>query len=77
VIALAQDEEIQQLLAQFEAHPVTGVAVQELEVLVRAALFKQASVLVGMLLQAAADRLDAAYPSKPGQERKGRVGLEV
>ncbi len=74
---LAQDEELQDLIAQFEAQPVTGEAVQQLEGLLRAALFKQANVVVGLLLQAAANRLDAAYQPKPGEERKGRVALHV
>jgi hypothetical protein len=76
-VILAQDEEIQQLVARFEVQPVTGEAVQQLEVLVRAALFQQARVLVGLLLQAAADRIDAAYQPKPGEERKKRVALQV
>jgi hypothetical protein len=51
--------------------------VQQLEVLVRAAIFKPANALVGVLLQAAADRIDAAYQAKPGQHRKGRVSRTV
>jgi len=51
--------------------------VQQLEVLVRTAIFKPANVLVGVLLQAAADRIDAAYQPKPGQQRKGRASLTV
>jgi hypothetical protein len=35
------------------------VAVQELEVLVRAAVFKSANLIVGWLLQNAADQIDA------------------
>lgn len=50
---------------------------QQLEVLVRTAIFKPANVLVGVLLQAAADRIDAAYQPKPGQQRKGRASLTV
>ena len=38
----------------------------------RAALFKSASGLVGLLLQQAADRIDAQYQPQPGQVRKGR-----
>ena len=45
--------------------------------LVRTAVFKSASALVGMLLQQAADRIDAAYPPKPGEQRKGREILQV
>jgi len=51
--------------------------VQQLEVLVRTAIFKPANVLVGVLLQGAVDRIDAAYQPKPGQQRKGRASLTV
>jgi hypothetical protein len=51
--------------------------VQHLEVLVRTAIFKPANELVAFLLQAAADRTDASYQPKPGEERKGRFSLEV
>jgi hypothetical protein len=64
-------------MARFGAQEPTGVLVQELEVLVRAAIFKPANALVGHLLQSAADRIDAAYQPKPGQVRKGRVGCQV
>ena len=53
------------------------MAVQQLEVLVRTAIFKPANLLVGHLLQAAADRIDAAYQPKPGQQRKGRQSIRV
>ncbi len=43
----------------------------------RTALFKPANELVGALLQAAADRIDAAYQPKPGQLRKGREPFTV
>jgi hypothetical protein len=46
--------------------------VAQLEVLVRAAVFKSANELVGWLLQQAAERIDAAYQPKPGEVRKGR-----
>lgn len=39
--------------------------------------FQPASALVGFLLQTAADRIDAAYQPKPGQQRKGRASLQV
>jgi Uncharacterised protein family (UPF0236) len=64
-------------MTQFAAHPPVGEAVQQLEVLLRAAIFKTASELVGFLLQQAADRIDAAYQPKPGQVRKGRESLQV
>lgn len=53
------------------------MAVQQLEVLVRAAIFKPANALLGVLLQAAAARIDAAYQAKPGQHHKGRTSLTV
>jgi len=48
-----------------------------LEVLVRTAIFKSASALVGWLLQEAAARIDAAYHPEPGQQYKGRVSTRV
>jgi len=53
------------------------VDVQQLEVLVRTAIFKPANQLVGYLLQAAADRIDAAYQPAPGQHRKDRQSITV
>lgn len=53
------------------------MAVQEFEVLLRAALFKSAAALVGFLLQEAAERLDAAYQPKAKEQCKGRVALTV
>ena len=64
-------------MARFQAEEPNGVAVQQLEVLVRTAVFKSANALVGWLLQRAADRIDAAYQPKPGQQYKGRVALRV
>jgi hypothetical protein len=64
-------------MAGFQAGDPNGVAVQQLETLVRTAIFKPATDLVGSLLQAATDRIDAAYQPKPGQQRKGRVTLRV
>lgn len=49
----------------------------ELEKLLRTAIFKPAAVLVGQLLQEAADQIDAAYQPKPGELRKGRHPLEI
>ena len=46
-------------MTQFAARTPTGEAVQQLEVLLRTALFKPASVLVEHLLQEAVDRIDA------------------
>lgn len=59
-------------MARFAAAMPTGVAVQQLEFLVRTAIFKPATALMGQLLQVAADRLDAAYEPRPGQQYKGR-----
>ena len=53
------------------------MAVQQLEVLVRTAVFKPANALVGWLLQMAIDRVDAAHLPKPGEQRKGRERLQV
>ena len=64
-------------MARFSAQVPEGVAVQQLEVLVRTAVFKPANALVGWLLQMAVDRVDAAYQPKPGQQRKGRERLDV
>jgi len=51
--------------------------VQQLEGLVRTAVFKSANALVGWLLQETADRVDVAYQPKPGQQYKGRVRTQV
>ena len=48
-----------------------------MEVLVRTAVFKSATALVGWLLQQAANRADAACQPKPGWVRKGRESLAV
>ncbi len=61
----------------FQAQAPEGLAVQQLEVLVRTAVFKSANALVGLLLQQAADRVDVAYQAKPGQQYKGRVRTQV
>ena len=64
-------------MVRFGEEAPNGLAVQQLEVLVRTAIFKPANALVGFLLQAAADRIDAAYQPKPGQHHKGRQPLQV
>lgn len=76
-LLLAQEKEIQQLMAQFQNQTPTGTRVQQLEPLIRAAIFKPATDLVGYLLQWAVDQIDAAYQPRPGQAYKGRFGLEV
>src|ERR1044071_5957408 len=64
-------------MARFQAAAPEGAAVQELEVLVRAAIFKPARDLVAFLLQGAVDRIDAAYQPKLGEQRKGRVWITL
>lgn len=51
------------------------LAVEELdlEMLLRAAVFKTTNQLMGYLFQQLADRIDAAYQPQPGYGRKGRV----
>ena len=65
------------MIARFAAQEPTGTGVQELEGLVRTAIFQPANALVGHLLQAAADRIDVAYQARPGQVRKGRERRQV
>ncbi|MGH7942993.1 MAG: ISKra4 family transposase [Limisphaerales bacterium] len=64
-------------MAQFQSRAPAGEAVAQLEMLVRTALFKSANVLVGWLLQQAAERIDALYQPKPGEVRKGREAVQV
>jgi hypothetical protein len=64
-------------MARFAAQEPTGLAVQELEKLVRVAIFKSANQVVEMLLQGAADRIDAVYQPKAGQQRKGREPVTI
>ena len=62
---------------QFLAQPVTGTLVQQVEGLIRRALFHQGANIVGYLLQTTADRIDAAYQPKAGEARKGRESITV
>lgn len=64
-------------MARFAAGSPDGQAVQQLEVLIRTAIFKPAAGLVGWLLQQAADRADREYQPRPGEHRKMREGLDV
>jgi hypothetical protein len=64
-------------MARFSSEAPTGAAVQELEVLVRTALFKPATAIIRCLLQGASDRIDSQYQPKPGEERKGREAIQV
>ena len=64
-------------MAGFQAAQPNGLAVQQLEILIRTAIFKPANALLAFLLQDAADRIDALYQPKPGQLCKGRQPLTV
>jgi len=64
-------------MARFQAAAPNGLAVQQLEFLVRTAIFKPANQLMAFVLQAAADQIDAVYQPKPGQHRKGRETIHV
>jgi hypothetical protein len=64
-------------MARFSAQSPNGAEVQQLERLVRVAIYQSANELVGFLLQEAAERIDAAFQPKPGQHRKGRVRLDA
>jgi len=64
-------------MAHFEGQTPSGQLVQELETLVRTAVFKPAESLVGSLLQGAADRVDDGYQPKPDEHFKGRETLQV
>jgi hypothetical protein len=64
-------------MVRFQAAEPNGGAVQQLEVLVRTAVFQSANQMVAYLLQHAADRIDAAYQPKPGWQRKGRAALTL
>lgn len=74
---LAQDQEVQELMTRFLAGAATGVSVQELEVLLRAVIFKKANEVIGFLLQKAAEQADASYQPKPGEQKKDRVTTTV
>jgi hypothetical protein len=64
-------------MARFQTAAPNGVALQQLEVLVRTAVFQSANQVVAYLVQQAADRIDAAYQPKPGWQRKARAQLTV
>jgi len=49
-LLLAQEEQVQQLITRFEAQVPSGLLVQQLEGLLRTAIFKPANALVGDLL---------------------------
>jgi hypothetical protein len=58
--ALAQEEEVEKLIAAFRTAQPGGAVVADLEKLLRTAIFKPAAQLVGQLLQEASDKIDAA-----------------
>lgn len=64
-------------MARFQAQQPNGLSVQQLEGLVRAAVFKSANALVGWLLQQAADQVDGTYQPKVGEHFKGAVSTQV
>jgi len=74
---LAQNAEIQQLICRFATEQLSGSTAQQLELLVRTAVFQSANEVIGFLFQQAADRIDAAYQPKPGEVRKGREKIEA
>ena len=74
---MAQSAEIHQKISHFCAQSPDGSAVQQLEPLIRLAIFKPANELVGYLLQQAADKIDAAYQPKPGWLCKGREVIRL
>ena len=65
------------MIARFQAGQPHGLEVQQVEILIRTAVFKPANALMAFLLQDAANRIDAAYQPKPGQQRKGRQRITI
>lgn len=62
----------------FQAHELPdGNHVADLELLLRAAVFKPLNILLQTLLQQAVERIEAAFQPKPGQRAKGRKPLVV
>jgi hypothetical protein len=64
-------------MAWFENQQTNGNAVAQLEVLVRTAVFKSANVLIGWMLQQAAQQAQSVYQPRPGQCRKGTETIRV
>jgi hypothetical protein len=66
-------------MTRFLATDSGQLAAQELdlEVLLRAAVFKSTNQLMAHLFQKVANRIDAAYQPKPGYARKGRAPLTI
>ena len=63
------------MIDRFESEEAPGLSVQQMEVLLRTAVFKSTAALVAYLFQRRADRIDADYQPKAGQVRKGRESL--
>ena len=61
----------------FLSQPVAGKAVLEIEGLIRTALFRSGAEIVGYLLQAMADRVDAAYQPPARETFKAREPIRV
>lgn len=61
---------------QFLSNGATGPSVLQIEGLIRSALFRKGADIVGYLLQAAADQIDAAYQPAKGDAFKGRESIE-
>ena len=76
-LLLAQEEEIRQLIDRLQTQEGSAVSLQEMEVLLRTAVFKPTKALVAYLFQRRADHLDATYQPKIGETRKGREALVV
>lgn len=57
--------------------PPNGASLRNFELLLRTALFQSAREVFQALLQNAIDRIDNAYPPKPGSHSKARMALTV
>jgi hypothetical protein len=64
-------------MARFLEGNPNGLKVQELEIMLRSAIFKPANAIIGFLLQQAADQADGAYQPKLGQVFQGRGTLWI
>ena len=76
-ISLAQEAEVQELIARFEAKSPTGQQVAELEGLLRQAIFRPTNALVEQLLQRAAQRIEEDYQPRPGETFQGYSDLSI
>lgn len=65
------------MIDAFAARSPSGVALQDLELLLRLAFFKSAREVLESLLQQSADRTDRQYQAPPGMQFKGRVQISV